>query len=69
VLEHEVPSQCVVLTWQVSRFAWLKMDQLQSSAGRQQTEVLCLLVLTGLFFCSSLHCVIVEEVADTLRQR
>jgi hypothetical protein len=36
--------QCVVLTWQVSRFAWLKMDQLQS---RWQREVLCLLVFGG----------------------
>jgi hypothetical protein len=58
-----------------SRFAWLKTDQLQGSAGRQQTEVLCLVgpgvprCLQQLCFCSSLCCIIVGEVSDTLRWR
>jgi hypothetical protein len=77
VLEHEVPSQCVVLTWWVCRFTWLKMDQLQGSAGRWQTEVLCPLCLAGpslpwcmlLCLCSSLCCIIVDKVADTVRRR
>jgi hypothetical protein len=52
------------------------MSQLQGSAGKQQIDVLCLLVFgsPGLPPCfqlslrGSLHCFIVEEVADTLRQ-
>jgi hypothetical protein len=32
---------CVALIWRVCRCAWLKMAQLQSNRGRQQTEVLC----------------------------
>jgi formate hydrogenlyase subunit 3/multisubunit Na+/H+ antiporter MnhD subunit len=36
--------QCVSLTWWVSSCAWLKTVQLQGSAGRWQTEALCLLV-------------------------
>jgi hypothetical protein len=50
VLEYVLPSkQCVALTWQFSRFTWLKRDQLQSSTGRQQREVLCLLVFGRLW--------------------
>jgi hypothetical protein len=78
VLEYVVPIQTVVLTWKVSRFEWLKMDQLWGSAGRWQTEVLCLLVfgrsqfsqiLVALFVWFSVLCYIVREVADTLKWR
>jgi hypothetical protein len=37
----------VVLTWQVSRFTWLKMDQVQGSTGKWHTEVLFPLLLAG----------------------
>jgi hypothetical protein len=53
----------------------LKMDQVQGSTGKWHTEVLFPLLLAGsgliwcfpLSLCGSLHCVIVCEVADTLR--
>jgi hypothetical protein len=66
------------LTWQVSKFAWLKMDQLQDNAGRQQTEVLCLLIF---WWSQSSHMLAAAlflwfsglqyfgEGVDTLRQR
>jgi hypothetical protein len=73
---------CAVLLccWVAGRIAdsLLKMDQLQGSTGRQQTEVLCLLCLMGshlprclhqLSFCGSLHCIIVGEVAGILMWR
>jgi hypothetical protein len=42
-----LPKQWFALTWCFCRFTWLKMGQLQGSAGRWQTEVLCLLVFGG----------------------
>jgi hypothetical protein len=44
-LVNEQPLPLIGQDWQVSSFfTWLKKDQLQGSASRQQTEVLCLLV-------------------------
>jgi hypothetical protein len=40
-------NQCVVFTWRVSIFAWLRMDQLQGNEGRKKTEVLCPLEFRG----------------------
>jgi hypothetical protein len=64
--------------WRVSRFTWLKMNQLRgSTAGGRQRFCVCLCLvgpglprcLQQLSFCGSLHCVIVGEVADTVRWR
>jgi hypothetical protein len=71
------PKPCVVLTRQVSRFTWLKMGQLQDSAGRRQTGFVSACVWQVPVFsgacscslCGSLRCIIVGDFADTLRWR
>jgi hypothetical protein len=75
--ERFCPKQYVALTWWVSRFTWLKTDQVQHSAGRQQTEVLCPLIFglswsfqmlaVALFLEKEriMHCIIFGKVVDT----
>jgi hypothetical protein len=64
----EVPSKkCVAFTWQVSRFAWLRMGELRGSTPQavswssQTLAADLFLQFSGLHYCC--------KVADTLRQR
>jgi hypothetical protein len=73
VLEYMVPSQTVYCVHLVGlQIHLVENVSVTASAGRRQTEVFvgpglprCL----QLFLCGFLCCVIVDKVADTLRQR
>jgi hypothetical protein len=78
VLEYEVPSQtacCAYLAGKQIRL--LENGSAAGQAGGKQRFCVCLCLagpslprcLQQLSFCGSLHCVIVSEVTDTLRQR